>query len=948
MTVLQSEDFLGVGNIGDTILASQTIFSGVGGAPTVVAGLEGAKAGNVNPATTGSMTNTGFSQTDGYFRCVFQVPTSLPAAETGIFMAYEGDLSTGTKIADVLLQPDGRLRVRNGNTAIGTTTMALTPGTTYAMEWRINLAGNTQEFRLFTSLSQTASPAEAAITGAVPTAPTNVQFFRMGKTLSVTWTGGITFDSYKRMDSWWATPVTAGTTWDIKFAGTVGSLIPTGGGIQSYVGTPITCAAGGPHTDQKVGIYNGQATQNRSVLATTFTNSEIQQTESFYAMIADPPNGDPGQSPLAFWKAQGVGDVTSFTLVAQANSPADTVSVELWEGDNWTLPETEDNGPLATISPVPLNQYFRVDIKLSLNQTLGLNSISGEVYAAAKKNFTTNPTGTFTGQTTLGGIRNHYLCQETIAASNDKPQISFDSWRATTPSTAFLGPIPAAEQYDPPVGTTWMAYELQGDGSELLLTPAGVWSGSALQPIDLANTSVHGDGQPPGTERFSGDPGVGKIYIGYDSEGGFTSGGQQNWHMTELARLRAVSLPAPYNQRTVDTNGIYRAFYVMPSGNNGEEGIGTFGNHSDGSWTEMRQAAANYDIVNVSYDLEPNVSGNPTLRITRLLTGYYDPWLDLMAEGMVDCNTRYGTIFHLNVGNEPDAAGNSNWNDNATNLKYFRQCSRFLHFALLARGVPRNIFEVTSGTLTNPTAYGHATRFNDNGGQTSGAWVGGNPGDGIHQWNPDWKGTLTGWGNAFDPNPADFYRAGDVDEWGYGAGPIIRFWSINSYCQGPFGNVGQYMNWTDTEYRTHLVSRQSGHAGNWQRFHRALYGGNGLPMGILEFGYGIKMTGPGDTADNNVDIDETLAQSMRHVDDWVSENISYVAKWRQTFVGHAGDVAFGYKRNGQSSGTTAVIDNQDGYRKHWAAMWHHPAIIAPFRSGTYAPSASKPISPQHN
>lgn len=91
---------------------------------------------------------------------------------------------------------------------------------------------------------------------------------------------------------------------------------------------------------------------------------------------------------------------------------------------------------------------------------------------------------------------------------------------------------------------------------------------------------------------------------------------------------------------------------------------------------------------------------------------------------------------------------------------------------------------------------------------------------------------------------------------------------MNSYCPGAWSQVISqgYMNWSKATYQTHKFS-DPGHGGRYQQFLRALYGPNGQPISLNEWGYGAHMIG------GNTDVTNSVKMAQLHMDDFVANNV---------------------------------------------------------------------------
>lgn len=112
--------------------------------------------------------------------------------------------SAGATLARVQLMPTGQLRVQNGTaTTIGTTTTVLAADTWYGFEWHAEVAGATQEFRLYDS--DHTDLLEPAITGAYT--GTGLRRWQLGNVTGVPNSWNIWFDDLAADDTKFVGPL---------------------------------------------------------------------------------------------------------------------------------------------------------------------------------------------------------------------------------------------------------------------------------------------------------------------------------------------------------------------------------------------------------------------------------------------------------------------------------------------------------------------------------------------------------------------------------------------------------------------------------------------------------------------------------------------------------------------------------------------------------------------
>lgn len=933
MTVLQTETFE-AGTIGQAVQEAETIFTNVDNVGiTYVTGLVGAKACNVAPATTGACRNSGFTaMPKAVIRFQFRF-SALPTADAIIAHACKGDPNAGgSRIAHIYLTAAGKIQIRDVYSSPVSSTATLAINTTYAVEWQVDPSTNSQSLRFFTNVATTASPAETLTGTASGAVVDDLDWIQVGKMTNTTWTGGLTFDEYQRADDWIATPVAA--LWDEEFAGTVGANITTNANIAEVHNTAPVVAAGGPHVDQKYASFAATSAIERWIRATQIGAGAAANWERFYARVPVAPTSDTEE--YAIWQAASTGDVEGLSLVVRQGSGA-TVNLALYLGLDYQSFGVEP--PLAEIPGLGVNEWFRVDV--ACDNSGADPAFTIDIFAGAAKHLTgsANRLGRLTGTATVGGQRRRRLCQRAVLLSGPVPAVHFDSWKLST--TSAPGPLATSDQFDEPVGVQWAFSEWNGT-TETPLTLVGVSVGGATtEAINIGNTEIYGESAS--ALRFSGDPGEGKLLLGWNSYG-------TNWayHYSQQGKIRAVTPPSPYVAASDFAGGHYRIF--------ADTFDEIFGNHSDATWLEGRQAAANCDIVCVSYDIATNA------KINDMTAGVnYEAWLDTLAVKIQDVYDRYGAAIHITLGNELEQGPKGHQDDN-TFWKNTRKGARYIHFSLLNRGVSRDAFEVTTSTPFSMSAYDHVanwTRHKNDGYPTSGTATNG-ASFALYQMHPDWKGTITTaggtyWQTGWDPNPADFHMPGTnaMDEWGYGRGPILRVWACNSYCD--HGWQGALWSLTDAQYEGHVFSdadqgyTNGGHGGGFQKFLRGLYGPKGLPIHVNEWGY------YGRDSATSVDLAKTMRAAERYVPDLIADNVVGISWWRNdepssvpsfTFAGDPGPHSFGYRKG---NGTFYQVDGAaqfDMNRKMYSAMFQQPGVVGPQTTGPDAPS--KPRATQHN
>lgn len=886
MTILNTENFASPNAVlGEVIDIADVVFTDSLSSPTYVADLQsGGFAAKVEPvgSGTGHFRHAGWLNTGKHLTRFLLRVSALPAADCIICRIDNGTITSGQKGGDLVLQANGHLRIRNASTTVATSALTVALNTTYAVEWLVDPAANTQTLRIFTDTGQSATPVET-ISGAYTNVEQLTQLM-IGKMSGTTWAGGLTFDGYKRGDDWWASAVSA--LWDEEFAGfgAAGSNITTDSNIVSVAGTPPVVAAGGYHTDQKWASFGAGISNDRELESNLFASGTTQRFERLYMMVPVAPVDVTERT--AIWRTTGAGGTASFTLCVAPHAEAGKATLELWKEIGWTDPVNKPEELLGE-ADIPINQGIRLDFEMN---DLGSNlmDLDVKVWAGLAKHLTGTPTTVLAGQVTVGGIRKSYIGQRGLSGQN-KVQVFFDSWVGR--SDAAPGPIDESVQFEEPVGQQWAAFEW-ADPIEIPLN-VSVWDGTQENPINIGATEEAGKNPvDPGDKLFTADPGLGsKLYVGVDT---FGSGNRYDL-MSDLFNFEMRTLSAgtghPASNRCAP--GAYRGFYGSSGGINAHP---NFDLHTANPWSTERKAAANMAISSWSYDADP-------AKCLAIINGDHDTWIENeLAPFITDVYERYGHLYTIDLGNESDAwtnapttARNPLWHHRA------RQACRYLHFKLLSEDVPVEAFMVTVATITQASSYQHPTRHTKPITTVGPDWppngAEGDRGDALYYYIPDWKETRTTtggyWSDAYDPNPVDFIQPGEMDEWGYGEGPIHRMWQHNFYERGYEWGGG----WNSVDdFKFRIVSRPGGYPfdGNLYRFNKALYGGpnpvlpvhsanaNGLPVFIGEMGLGVMVQKPSTENDTQPKVTadvycETLIPDL-------VENCNVVAycKWRHS------------------------------------------------------------------
>jgi hypothetical protein len=220
VATLMSEDFEGATS-GTAVTAANTAFVSVTGSPTYDSAqfMVGTQSALLNPSTAlqyGSY-QIGAAAASMSVRWYLRL-AALPTAVT--YLA--SPLSLSTIRAQVGLNADGTVRIRNATTLVATTMLAaaLSAGTWYRIEWQLDGPGATQVLRIFAGHGTT--PISGAdISGTFNTGTVD----RMLLGVPVSGTVTLNMDAVKMTDvAEWIGPavVTPPSSWVNSYAVTVG------------------------------------------------------------------------------------------------------------------------------------------------------------------------------------------------------------------------------------------------------------------------------------------------------------------------------------------------------------------------------------------------------------------------------------------------------------------------------------------------------------------------------------------------------------------------------------------------------------------------------------------------------------------------------------------------------------------------------------------------------
>lgn len=970
MAVLAKEEFE-AGTIGAAVQESEVIFVNVDNTGiTYVTGLDGtAKACNVAPATTGACRDSGFIALNKLVvRFIFKF-SSLPIADTVIAHLCQGDPNAGgLRVAHLYLTTAGKLVVKNVFTTVGTSVMTFSTGTEYAVEWMFDGATNKQTLRMFTNVSTTANAAET-IGPVDATAASTIDWIQIGKMTNTTWTGGLTFDRYKRANDWVSSSAVTTDQWNLEWAGTAGNdiSVPVGWVKEGSNTNSPKYASGGPNIDQSYLNYLGQNVGNRNLVSPQLP-SGLATYERFYMTMNGKP--DAPEQNETIWAAGSLAGVILFRLVA-ASGVNNTYNLELWADNDWN-PTAPDPGvgqpplplPLGTIENLNIDTFHRIEI--DINGTSGPAVCTVKVWEGARRNEPASPdqqiSGSCVGTSLLRYRRYGQMLHSTVDPTVSHKGVGFDGIRVAQNGTA-IGPLVDTDQFNPPLNQDWQFYE---------------WNGSDLVPLSLAGASTGGSTleevqftdqvtPPTGDKLFTGDPGLGsKLYVGSDA---YASSDRYNLIsdlMNFKYRLLSSGSGHPASDRCAP--GFYRGFYSSPRPDLG------WGSHTNTSWSITRKVAANCAISSWSFDTGGGATENVTTQmrqdsadeVATWYNGNSDFWLtNTLAPMLKEAYNRYGHLTVFDLGNEADRGDAQTQGLNPLWIHRMRRAVRYIHFFLINQcDVPEEAFMVSMVNCVQATAYDTSTgtkRDSKAINTTDLSWPGGTSarGDAMYYYVADWKETKTTtggyWTDAFDPNPADFIQPGELDEWSYGRGPTHRAWAMNTYERDyEYANIE-----TLAEFRGKVLSVAGGYprAGNWFKFNKALYGTatpvldvpsanrNGLPVFIGEMGHGIWVPLPSSTNDpipsDTADAYEIWAKDLTEVC-----NVAGYAKWRyvqaaydtntdtqvDTFTHH-------YKVGSGAGAGTHIYDTTNTNTKAEASVFGgaHVADPPPWPNGTPRP-----------
>lgn len=973
MTVLASETFES-GTIGAAVTEAQTIFADVSSTGiTYVTGLAGStKACNINPTSvTAACRNSGFTAMGKIVvRFVFKF-SAAPSANTVISHICLGDPNAGgIRIANLYLTTNRQLSVRNVFTEVALSAMQFDVNTEYAVEWMFDGPNQQQSLRIFTSVVETATAAETLGPVAANSGPTTADWVSVGKLTNVVWTGGITFDNYKRADNWIAAPANV-ILWNQEWVGTDGNdiTLPAGWITEGSNTALPKYKVGGPNVDQSYVNFNGQSVGNRNLVSTQLPSGQ-HTYERFYLQL----NGKP-TLPVEEETVWSAGSATErvFRLVAVAGI-GDNYDLELWSDGNWdptAIDPPEGEPPL----PLPLGILtgFAIDtfhrIEIDITATTGPATCTVKAWKGTRRNSEADPDQTISGDCvatiSLRYRRYEQRLHASVADGNAHKGVAFDGIVVSQDGSP-IGPLPLNQQYDPPLVSQWTFYEWDGV-NEIPLSLSGASTGGAtLEEVNIGDTTSPPPPPPPGG-LFTADPGLGaKLYATADA---YSSSDRYNL-ISDLYNfeMRTLSAGAGHPASSRCAPGCYRGFYAIPTPSF------SWGLHANSSWGIHRKVAANTAISNWSFDTGGGANTtvdkqNSADDVVKWWDGTRNNWMkNELAPMLIEAYERYGHLTIFDLGNEADRGDTYTQGLNPLWVSRVKRACRYIHFYLLSQGVPEEAFMVSPVTGVQATAYDHSDtgtkRHQYPINTTDLSWPGGTAqrADALYYYIADWKETRTVangyWSDGYDPNPADFIQPGEMDKWNYGRGPIQRMWSFNFYERDyEYANIE-----TLAEFNGKLPSLTGGYprTGNLFKFLKSLYGGanpvlpvssanaNGIPVFIGELGLGVWVPLP--ASSNPAQPKETAdAYCNYFMKDLVEKcNVVAYAKWRyvdqsynsadsredleDTFTHH-------YKVGSGAGAGTNLWDSTNANTKAEAAIFNtqYVADPPPWPDGTVRP-----------
>lgn len=373
----------------------------------------------------------------------------------------------------------------------------------------------------------------------------------------------------------------------------------------------------------------------------------------------------------------------------------------------------------------------------------------------------------------------------------------------------------------PPDGSPDLAADLQrldvaGDVA-LVDGPSRDAAPPDAPPLDLMGDGPHVDATAP-TSRFPGDPGPGKIYVGFIAEGGNLA-----THQGAEAALASVDYGAGAKARKTGIARLYTPGWSW-------------------SWKLIDSYTATGKLVWWSFKPQGSTEADKTTFMSDVAAGKHDTDLQSWA-GQI--KSRAPTAFWYTFQHEPENDFGANTTADTPSKKSYRAATRYIYNFFKSHGVT-NLAHVST-TFMQDTFFSQDRPW--------------------YHYYPDWKGTsYTGGYNT--PAPTDFYG---------GAQSVVDLVGFDAYCfhgqGGPGGTncPGLLYTWTKATYLDHdmYTNDVNKHARKLIDTFKTL----GKPMAIGEWGYHLHTPG------GNVDLATSLAQYQHVYQDLLANNIVGVVHW---------------------------------------------------------------------
>lgn len=257
----------------------------VAAAAAALAGTRGARYASTG--TSGRMQyDTGANRTVLAIAARFRVGTLSTANLT--VLSVMSLTSGGTLEGDVQVAPGGAVRIRNGSTAVATSSATLTAGTAYRIEWRLDTAADTQEARVYTATGTTPI---ITLTGAWSSGATRVAAY--GPNSAAAGGTNLDYDDLTVADDWLTITAPAATFFRLDTAGPVPYTLEPLTGAAAVLFAPNYAAAGtsdypdAHHTDH-ITVTDDPAGGGRKVLRFATASTDTGPTENPRTQIGTP------------------------------------------------------------------------------------------------------------------------------------------------------------------------------------------------------------------------------------------------------------------------------------------------------------------------------------------------------------------------------------------------------------------------------------------------------------------------------------------------------------------------------------------------------------------------------------------------------------------------------------------------------------------------------------